>query len=528
MEPSTAAIPTVRRARGRRIRAAAAALLAATLILTAVGAALVLATLAVPLPPGDFGFRGFTGFFAVSYGVVGWILASRVPRNRLGWLFAVAGLVTAVMVFAQGYTLFGLLAHPGGLPGGEWTAWLYGWLWVPFVSLAAVFGILLFPDGRVLSPRWRVVGWLGAAGGGAAAAVLAVQPGPLANFSMVANPAGIDAFTFPPFAVGVLLSALLGGVGGAALSLAVRLRRSTGIERQQLRWIAYTGLLVAVSLTLASVMAASASPVAKASQLLLVLAVSGVPIATGVAVLRYRLFDLDLLVNRTVVYGSVTAILALAFGVTDIGLQRALEAATGQRSDVLSGALGVGAALAFGPMRRGMRPLVDRILPSRAVLTLAFSDIVGSTDHLVQMGDERWRTLLERYHATVRQALARHGGREVNTAGDGFFAAFDHPADGLACAWELKASVHALGLETRTGLHLGPCEIRGEQLSGLAVHTAARVMSAAGAGEILVSQPLADAVAGSGAMLRDRGSRELKGVPGRWTLFALESPPRGR
>jgi class 3 adenylate cyclase len=176
-------------------------------------------------------------------------------------------------------------------------------------------------------------------------------------------------------------------------------------------------------------------------------------------------------------------------------------------------------------MRRAVRPVVDRLLPRRAMLTLLFTDIVGSTEAIVQLGDERWQALLARFRAAVRQELGRHGGREVNTAGDAFFATFDRPAAGLRCAMAMRRSVKGLGLETRTGLHLGECDMRGEEVTGLAVHTAARVMSVAGGGEILMSEPMRDGLADPDLTLDERGIHELKGVPGEWPLYALKTLP---
>jgi class 3 adenylate cyclase len=189
---------------------------------------------------------------------------------------------------------------------------------------------------------------------------------------------------------------------------------------------------------------------------------------------------------------------------------------------VVAGGLGLAAGLAFGPVRRGLRPLVDRALPARSRLTLMFNDIVESTQVIVDLGDERWREVLDRYRTVVRQELARCRGREVNTAGDAFFAVFDRPSRALDCAAAIRDAVAELGLQVRTGLHVGDVEMRGEQVSGLAVHAAARVMAAAGAGEIMVSGDMAGAL-GPGTRLRDAGRRSLRGVPGEWQLFAVET-----
>ncbi len=156
------------------------------------------------------------------------------------------------------------------------------------------------------------------------------------------------------------------------------------------------------------------------------------------------------------------------------------------------------------------------------LLTLLFIDIVESTEHLVELGDERWRMLLGRYRTTVRRELARHSGTEVDTAGDSFFATFERPASGVSCALAIRDAVDELGLQLRTGLHLGECEMRGEHVTGIEVHKAARVMAAAPNGEILLSAAVRDAISSSDFPTTDRGTRELKGVPGAWQLFALD------
>ena len=166
----------------------------------------------------------------------------------------------------------------------------------------------------------------------------------------------------------------------------------------------------------------------------------------------------------------------------------------------------------------GARP--DRE-PDRVLATVLFTDIVSSTEHAVRLGDRRWRDLQERHHALVRRELARHRGREVDTAGDGFLATFDGPARAVRCAVAIGEGVRALGLEVRAGLHTGECELRGDRVSGIAVHTGARVMAQAGAGEVLVSSTVKDLVAGSGLRFEDRGVHAFKGVPGEWRLYAV-------
>ncbi len=158
--------------------------------------------------------------------------------------------------------------------------------------------------------------------------------------------------------------------------------------------------------------------------------------------------------------------------------------------------------------------------PDRVLATVLFTDIVGSTERMTELGDSGWRQLLERHHALVRSELARARGREIDTAGDGFFAAFDGPARAVRCARSIAAAVRELGIDVRSGLHAGECELVDGKIGGIAVHTGARVAAYAGPGEVLVSQTVRDLVAGSGLEFEDRGVRELKGVPGEWRLYA--------
>ena len=152
---------------------------------------------------------------------------------------------------------------------------------------------------------------------------------------------------------------------------------------------------------------------------------------------------------------------------------------------------------------------------------VVFTDIVGSTDHAVRIGDRAWRDLLARHHALVRRELARFRGHERDTAGDGFFATFDGPARAIRAAQAIVDGVRTLGLEARIGIHVGECELHDGKIAGLAVNIGSRVASNAGAGEVLVSQTVRDLVAGSGIRFEDRGVHDLKGIPGRWQLFAV-------
>jgi class 3 adenylate cyclase len=158
----------------------------------------------------------------------------------------------------------------------------------------------------------------------------------------------------------------------------------------------------------------------------------------------------------------------------------------------------------------------------RVLATVLFTDIVGSTAKLAELGDRRWRELVQRHHELVRRHLVRFSGREIDTAGDGFFASFDGPARAIRCASAITQAVRGLGLDVRAGLHTGECELVEGKVGGIAVHIGARVAAEARPGEVLVSSTVKDLVAGSGIQFRDRGAAELKGIPGEWRLYSVE------
>ena len=155
------------------------------------------------------------------------------------------------------------------------------------------------------------------------------------------------------------------------------------------------------------------------------------------------------------------------------------------------------------------------------LVTVLFTDIVGSTEIGAELGDRRWRDLVRRHHAIVRRELKRFRGRELDTAGDGFFARFDRPADAIRCACAISDDVRELGIEIRAGLHLGEAEVLEHKVGGVAVNVGARVMGVAKGGEVLVSSTLRDAVAGSGFAFADHGTHRLKGIEGEWRLYEV-------
>jgi class 3 adenylate cyclase/pimeloyl-ACP methyl ester carboxylesterase len=164
------------------------------------------------------------------------------------------------------------------------------------------------------------------------------------------------------------------------------------------------------------------------------------------------------------------------------------------------------------------------VADDRVLATVLFTDIVDSTRRAAEIGDRDWHALLDAHDAVIRAQLSRFRGREVSTAGDGFLAMFDGPQRAIRCAMSIRDAVQALGIEVRAGLHTGECEVRGDDIGGIAVHIGARVSALAGANDVLVSSTLRDLVIGSGLEFEDRGAHQLKGVPGEWRLFAVASP----
>jgi class 3 adenylate cyclase len=174
----------------------------------------------------------------------------------------------------------------------------------------------------------------------------------------------------------------------------------------------------------------------------------------------------------------------------------------------------------IGEFLTGERPAVE---VDRILTTLLFTDIVGSTERAASLGDQAWRSLLDAHDRTVREQLRRFRGKEITTTGDGFLASFDGPARAIRCALAINEAVRPLGLDLHLGLHTGECEVRGDDLGGLAVHIAARIGSLARPGEVLVSGTVKDLVAGARIEFVDRGEHQLKGVPGTWRLFRAVS-----
>jgi hypothetical protein len=291
---------------------------------------------------------------------VGAIVASRRPENPVGWLLCLSGVAVSTSSFTSEYAIYALLAEPGSLPAGEAMAWIASWM-LPIMSALQVSYLLLFPTGRLPSRRWRWLAWLTVAYVVVGVITAAFSPGAYqGSLGPIRNPLGIEGLTHIYKAVVYTMAPAL--FIAAAFSLFVRLRRAVGVERQQLKWLAYAAGGFAMGIILISITIAIDTPrwyewVASA----FFVAVSpGVPISIGIAILRYRLYDIDILINRTLVYSSLTATLvALYFGGIVV-LQRVFVVLTGERSTLAVVASTLLIAALFNPLRRRLQAFIDR------------------------------------------------------------------------------------------------------------------------------------------------------------------------
>jgi hypothetical protein len=286
-------------------------------------------------------------------GATGVLLVRRRPENTLGWILLGPYLAMSILLLAAEYAQYALVSVPGQ-PGGVLAAWFAGWMWYPALAVPFVFVLLCFPTGRPPTRRWRLVGWLGAAGIALTTGVAAFAETLVGEHYAVANPigiAGLVAEQGPIDAIGFAL--VTGAVVGAAASLVVRFRRSRGDERQQLKWMVFAGGLLALLVVTDSL------PLPEAFGLVFPVAVAMVPVAIAVAVLRYRLYEIDRLISRTVAYALVTVVLSAVYVTGVIVLTPAL-ATVGGGSELAVAASTLAAAAAFGPVRRRVQDGVDR------------------------------------------------------------------------------------------------------------------------------------------------------------------------
>ncbi len=335
---------------------------ALSLVLTALGFMFLVLNRYHPGGPAfEFAFQSTV--IVASCSSVGVLIASRRPAHPIGWLFSAVGLVGGVHLFCGEYAIYALVVERGSLPGGSVSAWIIGWLWVPINQLV-VFVVLLFPDGTLPSPRWRTFGWLNGVMAVVGSFAAAFLPGPSPWIGAIDNPFGVEGLKDIYNPVDASLEALSYGVFGVpgVVSLYFRFRRACQVERQQIKWFAYAGavLLSGAILLYAGPDSLNGLWIRKVGFTLWVIGFVCVPIAIGIAIFKYRLYDIDVVINRTLVYGSLTATLvALYFGGI-IALQRLFVLLTGEQSTLAVVASTLLIAALFTPLRRRIQGFIDR------------------------------------------------------------------------------------------------------------------------------------------------------------------------
>jgi len=331
---------------------------AITVALLALSALLVVLSLSHPNTPVFKWWFGNT--FVVIDATVGTIVASRRPENAVGWLLCLSGVAVGASTFVSQYAIYALLARPEAKPAGEAAAWIASWS-LPVIICLQVSYLVLFPTGRLPSGRWRFVAWL-------IAVVLVVEvvsstfasDAYMGSLGPIRNPLAIEGFSEVYKVVSLTMFPLLYVV--AAATLFVRLRRATGLERQQLKWLAFAAAGFAVSVILVLLSGAMDAPgwFGRAANAVFLITSEGIIVAIGIAILRYRLYDIDLLINRTLVYGPLTAALAALYFGGVVSLQRLFVLLTGERSTLAVVASTLLIAALFNPLRRRVQALVDR------------------------------------------------------------------------------------------------------------------------------------------------------------------------
>jgi hypothetical protein len=291
---------------------------------------------------------------------IGALIALRRPENRIGWLFLGIGLAWSVVALVDSWATYALLANPGVLPGGVAAAWLMDLVSTPTIIASFTWPLLLFPNGHLPSPRWRWLAWLTAAVMLLVAFHSAFLPGKLTIYDMVDNPLGLDgAETLFDVIALFWLAGLAVAVPACALAAIARLRRSTGIERMQLKWFAWASGIAAVSFAVAIAITATSSIADWWAGLIGVCGIMAVPVAAGIAILRYRLYAIDRVINRTLVYALLTACLVALYAGAALLLGQLLEPLTPGSDLAIAGSTLLVAALAR-PARERVQITVDR------------------------------------------------------------------------------------------------------------------------------------------------------------------------
>ena len=324
------------------------------------------------------------------FSVIGALIVSRQPRNAIGWIYCGVGLLVGLVALAHGYADYWLASGSGIRSLAETAAWFGSWAWIPLVLVPTSLLLLLFPDGRLLSPRWRPVAWCAGIGIVGYALSSALETGGLGDYPKIPNPYGVDS---PLVGMVGLAGAILAGCStvASAVSLIVRLRRAGSEQRQQIKWFAYGGVVVVGTIIASGFVSIWSIP---GSILIISVALLGLPVFTGIAILKYRLYEIDIIINRTLVYGSLTIMLAAVYFAGVVGTQYVFRAVTGQERlpqlVVVVSTLAIAAM--FDPLRRRIQSFIDRRFYRRkydAAKTLeAFSARLRDETDLAALSEE--------------------------------------------------------------------------------------------------------------------------------------------
>ena len=362
---------------GRMSRRTAArlawSLCALSLLLCAASIVLYVATRSVQ-PPSNWGTGGDSAVLIVvlpflTFPLVGALIASKRPKNPVGWICLAVGIIWMIMPISSSYGVYGLVVRPGSMPFPAAIGSLGEWMWAPAVGLLGTYLILLFPDGRLPSRRWRPLAWLSGAVIILVSAGFALSPGPMDGLGGLRNPFGLEKYPWLADATLVVVLLLPLCILASAVSLILRFLRSRGAEREQIKWLVFAASILGLgfssyiipSFFIVEDPTGGAGPLGvNLLEDAVTLSFAGVPVAVGIAILRYRLYEIDTLINRTLVYGSLTTILVGVYFGGVVALQAALRALTGQESTLAVVASTLLIAALFNPLRRRIQSFIDR------------------------------------------------------------------------------------------------------------------------------------------------------------------------
>jgi len=401
-----------------RVRALAFGSLAASVALSVGAVAYLVKGWSIPLLPTEFGVKGDSVMFALVIGGIGATIAIRQPRNAIGWIFCGIGMIAGAMALSAAYARWAVIGEGGAPIGGLYAAWLQEWLWIPMIGGLAVVAAI-FPDGRFLSSRWRrAIQWSIAAAFTAAALTAAVPR--LTVYEQYGNPMGVGGSAMQSLAdaaPALLLPLMLIG----AVATVVRFRRSKGEERQQLKWLALSITFVSVLITfygLGALLSGASNPAAQDwAEYLSILSFLSVPVSIAFGVLKYRLYDIDIVITKAVVYGGLAAFITVVYVAIVVGVGAAVGATN---HVVLSAAAAAVVALAFQPVRRRAQRFANRIIYGERATpyqVLAELGVRLAGEYAVDDVVQRVATTLASGIGAERAAVWLHVGSELRPVG---------------------------------------------------------------------------------------------------------------